>query len=90
MGTTQSSSKRDDALSMPGAELKGQDEPTLLEVVLQVQGDSRGQLAPLNVTPLQTSSAPYPILVTVRDISRAVEACEILHGWQWLRSLCKP
>lgn len=40
MGTTQSSGKRDDALSMPGAELKGQDEPTLLEVVLQVQGDS--------------------------------------------------
>ena len=38
---------------MPRVKHKGQDEPTLLEVVLRVQGDFRSQLAPLRVTPLQ-------------------------------------
>ena len=38
---------------MPGVEHKGPNEPTMLEVVLRVQGDFRRQLAPLHVTPLQ-------------------------------------
>ena len=38
---------------MPKVEHTSQDKPTLLEVVLRVQGDFRQCLAPLHVTPLQ-------------------------------------
>lgn len=44
---------------MPGVEHKGQDEPTLLEVVLRVQGDFRRRLAPLRVTPPQAGVILY-------------------------------
>jgi len=48
-----------DALSVPGIEHTDQDEPTLLEVVLRVQGDFRSQLATLRVTPLQAGVILY-------------------------------
>ena len=51
--------KRDGALSMPIVEHKSQDEPTLLEVVLRVQGEFRQHLAPLHVTPLQAGVILY-------------------------------
>ena len=38
---------------MPKVEHTSQDKPTLLEVVLRVQGDFRQCLAPLHATPLQ-------------------------------------
>ena len=44
---------------MPGVEHTGQDEPTLLEVVLRVQGDFRSRLAPIGVTPLQAGVILY-------------------------------
>ena len=44
---------------MPGVEHKGQDEPTLLEVVLRVHGDFRRRLAPIGVTPLQAGVILY-------------------------------
>ena len=44
---------------MPGVERKGQDEPTLLEVVLRAHGDFRRRLAPLHVTPLQAGVMLY-------------------------------
>ena len=44
---------------MPRVKHKGQDEPTLLEVVLRVQGDFRQCLAPLRMTPLQAGVMLY-------------------------------
>ena len=44
---------------MPGVEHTDQDEPTLLEVVLRVQGDFRRRLAPIGVTPLQAGVMLY-------------------------------
>ena len=44
---------------MPGVEHKGQDKPTLLEIVLRVQGEFRRYLAPLRVTPLQAGVILY-------------------------------
>ncbi|MEP6959185.1 MAG: hypothetical protein ABI980_10695 [Nitrospirota bacterium] len=44
---------------MPGDEHTGQDAPTLLEVVSQLQGDFRIRLAPIGVTPLQAGVMRY-------------------------------
>ena len=44
---------------MPGVEHKDQNEPTLLELVLRMQGDFRRRLAPLRVTPLQAGVILY-------------------------------
>ena len=44
---------------MPGVQHKDQDKPTLLEVVLRVQGDFRRRLAPLQVTSLQAGVMLY-------------------------------
>ena len=44
---------------MPGVERKGHDQPTLLEVVLRLQGDFRSRLAPIGVTPLQAGVMLY-------------------------------
>ena len=44
---------------MPKVEHTSQDKPTLLEVVLRVQGEFRQQLAPLRVTPLQAGVILY-------------------------------
>ncbi|MGH7181864.1 MAG: hypothetical protein ACREJN_07810 [Nitrospiraceae bacterium] len=56
VGTTQSSDEHDDGL---GIKQKGQDQVTLLELVLRVQGDFRSQLATLHVTPLQAGMILY-------------------------------
>ena len=44
---------------MPGVKHQDQDKPTLLEVVLRVQGDFRRRLAPIRVTPLQAGVILY-------------------------------
>ena len=44
---------------MSGVEHTGQDERTLLEVVLRVHGDFRRRLAPIGVTPLQAGVILY-------------------------------
>ena len=44
---------------MPGVQHTDQDKPTLLEVVLRVQGDFRRRLAPLQVTSLQAGVMLY-------------------------------
>jgi DNA-binding MarR family transcriptional regulator len=44
---------------MPGVKHESQDKPTLLEVVLQVQGDFRRRLEPIGVTPLQAGVMRY-------------------------------
>ena len=44
---------------MSGVEHTGQDERTLLEVVLRVYGDFRRRLAPIRVTPLQAGVILY-------------------------------
>ena len=44
---------------MPGDIHKDQDEPTLLELVLRVQGDFRRRLEPISVTPLQAGAMLY-------------------------------
>ena len=44
---------------MPGVKHESQDKPTLLEVVLQVQGDFRSRLASIGVTPLQAGVMLY-------------------------------
>ena len=44
---------------MPGVEHTGQDERTLLEVVLRLHGDFRRRLAPIGVTPLQAGVILY-------------------------------
>ena len=44
---------------MSGVEHTGQDERTLLEVVLRVHGDFRRRLAPIGVTPLQAGVMLY-------------------------------
>ena len=59
MGTSLFGGEGDDALGMPRVEPKGQDELTLLELVLRVQGDFRQRLAPLRVTPLQAGVILY-------------------------------
>ena len=46
-------------MSMPAVTHKDQDKPTLLEVVLRVQGDFRQCLAPLRMTPLQAGVILY-------------------------------
>ena len=44
---------------MPGVQHKDQDKPTLLEVVLRVQGDFRSRLAPISVMPLKAGVMLY-------------------------------
>jgi DNA-binding MarR family transcriptional regulator len=44
---------------MPGVEHSDQDKPTLLEMVLRVQGDFRRCLEPIGVTPLQAGVMRY-------------------------------
>ena len=44
---------------MPSAEHTSRDKPTLLEVVLQVQGDFRSRLASIGATPLQAGVLLY-------------------------------
>ena len=48
-----------DSLIMSGVNHTDQEERTLLEVVLQVHGNFRRQLAPLGVTPLQAGVMLY-------------------------------
>ena len=60
---------------MPGFKHQDQDKPTLLEVVLRVQGDFRNQLAPLRVTPLQAGVILY--LLRHRD-AKVTEAAAAL------------
>ena len=44
---------------MPGVKHEDQDTPTLVEVVLRVQGDFRRRLEPIGVTPLQAGVMLY-------------------------------
>lgn len=44
---------------MAGVERKGQDDPTLLEVVLRLHGDFRRCLTPIHITPLQAGVMLY-------------------------------
>jgi DNA-binding MarR family transcriptional regulator len=45
--------ERDDALTMRRVKHKNDEEPTLLELVLQLHGEFRRSLEPIRVTPLQ-------------------------------------
>ena len=62
---------------MPGVEHKGQDEPTLLEVVLRVHGDFRRRLAPIGVTPLRAGVILYLLRHSDAKLTEAAAALRI-------------
>ena len=64
-----------DAFLRPGVKQKGQDKPTLLEVVLRVQGDFRSRLASIDVTPLQAGVMLYlqrHVEAKLKDVASAL------------------
>ena len=59
---------------MPRATHTDHDKPSLLEVVLRVQGDFRSQLAPLRVTPLQAGVILYLLRHSDAKVTEAAAA----------------
>ncbi|MEO6307397.1 MAG: MarR family winged helix-turn-helix transcriptional regulator [Nitrospiraceae bacterium] len=55
----QATAEGDDTLTMRGVEHNGHEKLTLLELVLQLQGEFRRSLEPIRVTPLQAGVILY-------------------------------